>query len=312
MSEPRLETVTVHGYERVFVRAGRGPALLLIHGIGCDHGSWLPVLSLLSRHFTVILPDLLGHGRSAKPRADYSLGGFANGMRDLLTILGIDRVTVGGNSFGGGVAMQFAYQFPERTERMILVGTGGLGQGVTPLLRALTLPGAGPTLATITAAPLRPVVRFGARAAWRTHLPFTQDLLGLADVYDGLSSPAARSAFLHVLRGCVDWRGQVVSMVDRSYLAADMPTLLIWGGRDSVIPPRHAEQAADIIPGAHIEVFRWSGHFPQVDEPERFADAIVRFVRTTEPNVHDRDHWRKVLRRGRAVPRPVPARADPA
>ena len=89
----------------------------------------------------MIAPDLLGHGDSAKPRADYSVGGYANGMRDLLTVLDIDKVTVVGHSFGGGIAMQFAYQFPERTERMILVAPGGLGPEVSPFIRAVTLPG---------------------------------------------------------------------------------------------------------------------------------------------------------------------------
>ena len=85
------------------------------------------MIDSLAKRYTVIAPDLLGHGLSDKPRADYSVGGYANGMRDLLTVLGIDRATVIGHSFGGGVAMQFAYQFPERTERLMLVASGGLG-----------------------------------------------------------------------------------------------------------------------------------------------------------------------------------------
>ena len=99
----------------------------------------------------MVAPDLLGHGESAKPRADYSIGGFANGMRDLLGVLGMERANVIGHSFGGGVAMQFAYQFPERTDRVVLEASGGLGREVTPLLRALTLPGAAQLLATIDA-----------------------------------------------------------------------------------------------------------------------------------------------------------------
>ncbi len=126
-----------------YVKAGSGsrPVVLLLHGLGCDHTTWEPVIESLSRRYTVIAPDLLGHGQSDKPRADYSVGGYANGMRDLITVLGIDKVTVIGHSFGGGVAMQFAYQFPERTERMMLVASGGLGPEVTPLIRAVTLPG---------------------------------------------------------------------------------------------------------------------------------------------------------------------------
>ena len=124
----RVQTRVVHGHRRAFVMMGRGPALLLLHGLGCDHTTWSPVIERLSRQFTVIAPDLLGHGASDKPRADYTLGGYANGMRDLLALLGIDRVTVVGHSFGGGIAMQFAYQFPQYTERLMLVAPGGLGR----------------------------------------------------------------------------------------------------------------------------------------------------------------------------------------
>ena len=102
--------------------------MLLIHGIGDSSDTWRPVIDQLARHHTVVAPDLLGHGRSEKPRADYSVAAYANGMRDLLSVLEIDRATVVGHSLGGGVAGQFAYQFPERCERLVLVGSGGVGQ----------------------------------------------------------------------------------------------------------------------------------------------------------------------------------------
>ena len=120
-----VQYLTIHSHRRAFVKVGEGPALLLLHGLGCNHTTWEPVIDDLAKRFTVIAPDLLGHGLSAKPRADYSVGGYANGVRDLLTVLGIDKVTVVGHSFGGGVAMQFAYQFPERTERVVLVASRG-------------------------------------------------------------------------------------------------------------------------------------------------------------------------------------------
>src|SRR5436190_11222678 len=139
---PSLQFRTIHGYRRAFRVAGSGPAILLIHGIGDNSTTWSTVQSKLAQRFTVIAPDLLGHGKSDKPRADYSVAAYANGMRDLLSVLDIDHVTVVGHSLGGGVAMQFAYQFPQKTERLILVASGGAGRGVSPLLRAATLPGA--------------------------------------------------------------------------------------------------------------------------------------------------------------------------
>ena len=137
---PSLQFCTIHGYRRAFRVAGSGPAILLIHGIGDNSTTWSSVQMQLAQRFTVIAPDLLGHGRSDKPRADYSVAAYANGMRDLLSILDIDSVTVVGHSLGGGVAMQFAYQFPQLVDRLILVGAGGVTKDVNIALRAASLP----------------------------------------------------------------------------------------------------------------------------------------------------------------------------
>src|SRR5512144_2427819 len=164
LTKSEVQYLTIHGHKRAFVKVGTGPALLLLHGLGCDHTTWQPVIAALSRRYTVIAPDLLGHGKSDKPRADYSVGGYANGMRDLRTVLGIDKVTVVGHSFGGGVAMQFAYQFPERTERLILVAPGGLGREVTPAIRAITLPGFNQAMGLVTRPGVRQATKAGLRA----------------------------------------------------------------------------------------------------------------------------------------------------
>ena len=296
---PEVEKVRIHGHTRAFLRLGEGPPLLLLHGIGCDHTTWAPVLAPLAEHFTVIAPDLLGHGESDKPRADYSLGGFANGMRDLLGVLGYERATVVGHSFGGGVAMQFGYQFPERTERIVLVGPGGLGRQVNPLMRALTLPGAGTALTLAALPPLPHLLKVAAEVVHPSGLPWTSDVRPMSEVYTSLKHADSRAAFLHVLRACVDWRGQVVSMRDRAYLTEGMPMLVVWGGRDLVIPAVHAKKAAEAMPGARVEVFRHAGHFPHIDEPERFAALLTEFVSTTRPSTWDRRRWRSLLRRGR-------------
>src|SRR5438105_1742084 len=127
--------ITIHGHQVAYRAAGDGPPVLLIHGIAGASTTWAHVLPLLARNQTVVAPDLLGHGESAKPRGDYSLGAYASGIRDLMAALGHDRATIVGHSLGGGVAMQFAYQFPERCERLVLVASGGLGKEVSPLLK---------------------------------------------------------------------------------------------------------------------------------------------------------------------------------
>ncbi|HET6654493.1 MAG TPA: alpha/beta fold hydrolase [Nocardioides sp.] len=301
---PEVQYLTIHGHKRAFVKAGSGPALLLLHGLGCDHTTWQPVIQALSRRYTVIAPDLLGHGRSAKPRADYSVGGYANGMRDLLTVLGIDKVTVVGHSLGGGVAMQFAYQFPERTERMILVAPGGLGPEVTAALRAVTLPGFHTAMGLVTLPGVRHLTTAYLRALAATGLPVTRDLDEVAAIINSFRDPKARTAIRHVVSAVIDWRGQIVTMADRAYLTAAMPMCVIWGTEDSVIPVRHAGNAAEMAPGCTVEVIGNAGHFPHKDHPQRFVKIVNDFIRTTQPAAYHRGRWRALLKAGRQAPLP--------
>lgn len=297
----------MHGHEVAYVRAGRGPALLLLHGLGCDHRTWLPVLGELSRHFTVIAPDLLGHGRSAKPRADYSVAGYANGVRDLLTVLGVDQVTVVGHSLGGGVALQFAYQFPERVARLCLVSSGGIGTDVSLLLRLVSLPASAPVLAALTAPPVRRCGSVALAMLARTGLGCFRDAGELGRIYEQLGDPDTRLAFRTVVRGVIDWQGQIITLADRAYLAQHMPMCVVWGDRDPVIPSRHAQVAAEHLPAAWVEVLADAGHFPHRDHPERFAEIVREFVTTTAPAAHHAGRWRALLRRGPAPGlQPVP------
>jgi pimeloyl-ACP methyl ester carboxylesterase len=293
---------TVHGHRRAFVMAGEGPALLLLHGLGCDHTTWEPVIDALARRYTVIAPDLLGHGLSDKPRADYSVGGYANGMRDLLTVLGIDKVTVLGHSFGGGVAMQFAYQFPERTERLILVASGGLGPEVTPAIRAITTPGFHQLMGLLTLPGIRHAGKAGLIALSRTGVPAARDLDEVAEIYDSFRDPAVRAAIRHVVSAVVDWKGQIVTMADRAYLTEAMPMAVIWGRDDRVIPVRHASNAAALAPAARVEVIPDAGHFPHKDHPHRFAKIVHEFIRSTEPAAYSRARFRGLLRTGGTAP----------
>ncbi len=293
-----VRKVRIHGYNRAFVMAGRGPAILLLHGIGMNHKTWAPVLPALVRNFTVIAPDLLGHGESDKPRADYSIAGYANGMRDLLTYLDVPSVTVVGNSLGGGIAMQFAYQFPQMTERIVLVSSGGLGRSVNPLIRALTIPGSGPLLAAAVTPAVRKVSVPALSALAMTGLPGTQDLPGLLEAYEALADDHSRTAFRHVLRAACDWRGQVITMIDRAYLARTVPTLVVWGDRDLVIPVKHAYSAHELLPGSRLEIFAGAGHMPHEDEPQRFAQALTDFVMDTPAARYDTAGFRSLLRSG--------------
>ncbi|GAB3966403.1 alpha/beta fold hydrolase [Actinoallomurus acanthiterrae] len=302
----------IHGYWRAFRMVGSGPPLLLIHGIGDNSGTWLDVIPRLAENHTVIAPDLLGHGESAKPRADYGIAAYACGMRDLLSVLDVDRVSVIGHSLGGGIAMQFAYQFPERCERLVLVASGGIGREVHPILRAAAAPGAEVGLALATSAPARTAVRLAAPVLRLTGGLFLgTDFDYMLRRYRGLRSTTARQAFLRTLRAGVDVRGQVITMLDRCYLAEGMPILIVWGAEDHVIPVRHARIAHAAMPGSSLEVFARSGHFPHHDEPERFVASVERFLDSTEPALHDPAKWRRLLRAGRATDRRKPKEVAP-
>jgi pimeloyl-ACP methyl ester carboxylesterase len=289
--------VEVHGHPRAVRVLGTGPTvLLLLHGIGSEGATWDTVAPLLAERFTVVVPDLLGHGKSAKPRADYSIAGYANGLRDLLGVLDIDHVTVVGHSLGGGVAMQFAYQFPERTDRLVLVASGGVGQQMSVALRALTLPGASLALGLSHLIPSRLTLgTLFAAAGPMIPSALAADLKEALSVHAALRDPATRTAFLRVLRHVADWRGQMITMRDRAYLAEGLPTFVIWGEKDHVIPVEHAHVAAELMPGSRTVVLPGVGHFPHREAPDEFVRAVTEFIDTTEPKRWDARYWRALL-----------------
>lgn len=297
---PELEYRTIHGYRRAYRVAGSGPAILLIHGIGDNSTTWSTIQSKLAQRFTVIAPDLLGHGKSDKPRADYSVAAYANGMRDLLSVLDIDRVTVVGHSLGGGVAMQFAYQFPQLVERLVLVGAGGVTKDVNIALRVASLPMGSEALAFLRLPLVLPAMQVVGRVAGTMFgsTGMGRDIPDVLRILADLPEPTASSAFARTLRAVVDWRGQVVTMLDRCYLTQSVPVQLIWGSADSVIPVSHARLAHAAMPGSQLEIFDGSGHFPFHDDPDRFVEVLEHFIQSTEPAVYDQDYLRGLLRKG--------------
>jgi len=299
---PDTEFLTIHGHRRAYALGGRpigtAPALLLLHGLGCDRHTWDPVWDHLAERYTLLAPDMLGHGESDKPRGDYSPGGYANGMRDLLTVLGIDRVSVLGHSFGGAVAMQFAYQFPERTQRLMLAGPGGLGTEVTAAIRVLGLPGYDLALRLATLPGVRHVNTTALRLLRSSGLKDFRDLGEVADIVESLKEPGKRYAMHRLVTGVIDWRGQTVTMRDRAYLTEAMPLCVVWGTDDRVVPVAHAKIVSELAPRARVVVMDDSGHFPHKDHPEEFADLVDDFISTTQPATYSRARWRRLLRDG--------------
>jgi pimeloyl-ACP methyl ester carboxylesterase len=273
----------LHGHRVSYRTAGSGPVVLLIHGITGTSEQWVDVAPVLAERFTVVAPDLLGHGESAKPQGDYSLGAYAAGLRDLLIALGHRRATVVGHSLGGGIAMQFVYEYPVFAERLVVVDSGGLGREVHPLLRAATLPGAELVLPLLAHARVLGAGEAVGQILSRFGLRTGPDIAEMARGYASLANAEARSAFLHTVRAVIDHNGQRVSAADRLYLSSMMPALIVWGRRDPLIPAAHGEFAHGAMPGSRLEIFEEAGHFPHLDEPVRFAAVLGDFLESTEP-----------------------------
>jgi pimeloyl-ACP methyl ester carboxylesterase len=291
-SDVEFRNIEIHGHRVGYRCGGSGPVIVLIHGMAGSSATWRSVMPGLAERFTVIAPDLLGHGDSAKPRGDYSLGAFASGVRDLLLALGHERATVVGQSLGGGVAMQFAYQFPERCERLVLVSSGGLGDEVNLLLRLLTIPGAEYVLPLACTKWLHGagvnVAGWLAKIGLRTS-PYVTEIW---DSYGSLSDAETRTAFVHTLRSVVDIAGQRVSAADRLYLASEVPTLIVWGDHDHIIPVDQGRATHEAILGSRLEIFDDTGHFPHCEHPDRFSKLLVDFMDTTHPSTTSATQWR--------------------
>lgn len=297
MSPP--DTIALHGHEVAYRLHGNGDeTLLLIHGMAGSSDTWRRVMPTLSGSHTVIAPDLPGHGRSADAGGDYSVGAFANIIRDLLVSLDLGPVTVVGQSLGGGVAMQFAYQNPQLCNRLVLVSSGGLGRSVNPLLRLLSLPGSGHVLAATTPWFVRDTGNRLRR--WLGERGIRADRIDeMWRAFDSLGDADTRRSFLRTLRSVIDFDGQAVNALDRLYLTDALPTMVVWGGDDRIIPSTHVESARSAMPTARVEILDGVGHFPQVERPEQLIALLGDFIATTTPAALDITDFRTRVSRAR-------------
>ena len=272
-----------------YTDAGSGAPVLMIHGLISDRGTWDVEIAALADGHRIIAPDLFGHGASVgtadsdgdryRTPNDYSLGGHAAALRDLLDELGLRRVTVVGHSLGGGIAMELAYLFPERVSGLVLVSSGGLGSDLSPALRAATLPGSEWVLPLIGSDWARFCGNTALSLMERVGLPWvsastTAAWTGMATFSDAVK----RSAFLATTRSMIGLRGQTISALPLLERLADRPVLVIWGGRDRLIPAAHAAAVKELLPASTIEIFARAGHFPHLDDPDRFHRVLSTFL----------------------------------
>ncbi len=283
MALATVQLLPWHGRHLAVRRAGTGPSIVLIHGMAGSLTTWDPVFEGLARHHDVIAVDLPGHGESSRLRGDFSLGSLAASVRDILDALEVKAATIVGHSLGGGIAMQFMYQFPERCERLILVSSGGLGREVTPMLRALTVPGAGLALAGGARLQRQRHVAAVGRFARPLAARVWNDLPYMMRQMATLDDPETRRSFLATINAVIDLGGQGINATDRLHLAAGLPTLIVWGESDRMIPIAHGRAAADVVPHSRFEPIPGAGHYPHEDDPELFLTVVADFMATTDP-----------------------------
>jgi pimeloyl-ACP methyl ester carboxylesterase len=278
-----IQFVKIHGHDVAYRTAGSGETVLVfVHGIAGSSATWASVMEQLDgERYTMIAPDLLGHGESAKPRGDYSLGAYASGIRDLMAVLGYERATFIGHSLGGGIVMQLAYQFPERCERLVLTCSGGLGKEVNPLLRVISAPGAEYVLPVVLTPRIHGVAGSVGRFLGKFGLRGDPFLGEIWASYTRLTDARTQRAFVHTIRAVIDVAGQRVSARDRLYLAAAVPTMIIWGDRDGVIPVTHAYAAHELMPGSRLEIVEGAGHFLPIERPDLVASLLDDFLVST-------------------------------
>jgi pimeloyl-ACP methyl ester carboxylesterase len=287
--------VELHGHPVIYRTAGSGPPVVLIHGMVNSSHHWREVALRLADRYTVIAPDLIGHGDSATPRGDYSLGAHAAVIRDLLTAIDVGGATIVGHSLGGGVAMQFFWQFPQLVERLVLVSSGGLGREVSPLLRSAALPGASVALRVVAGRRSLAALDRVAAALDASGSARGVYVRAVVRALRPLERAGSREAFLQTLRSVIDLQGQHVSATDRLYLLGPVPTLIVWGERDNTIPLQHGRSAHDAIPHSRFETLPRAAHFPHLEDPEGLADVLGDFVATTEPCRLDDADWSELI-----------------
>ena len=302
MTSFEAREIELHGHRAIYRMAGSGPPVVLIHGMVNSSRHWEAVALRLAQAYTVIAPDLLGHGDSATPRGDYSLGAHAAAIRDLLATVGVDSATIVGHSLGGGVAMQFFYQFPQRTERLALVSSGGLGGEVSPMLRSAALPGMSALLSLAAHRRVIDALNDGGERLRERGTGKGVYLQAVARALRPLQNRGAREAFLQTLRSVIDVHGQRVSARDRLYLLDGVPTLIVWGERDRTIPIEHGREAHRAIPGNRFETLPRAAHFPHIEDPDGLAAVLRDFLDTTDPVRIDDSDWGRIVSRRGSIP----------
>jgi pimeloyl-ACP methyl ester carboxylesterase len=272
--EQRIE---IEGLPTRYLTAGEGPPLLLLHGVGDNALDWQWVMPALARTYQVYALDLPGSGGSANPLPGYSPVFFTRFVAAFLDALGVEHVAVVGNSLGGLVGLRLALSEPERVVALGLVSSAGLGREVTYALRSLALPGYGKVAVAWGKRPPGAAQRALGRSVLLFARPWRVPREWLKEQYQLARLPGFLEAQLATVRAQVGLRGQREVLMDRlEHLK--VPTIVMWGRRDRVLPYSQGQEAVARLPEGSLELMPDCGHSPQVEQPERLASSLGEFL----------------------------------
>jgi 4,5:9,10-diseco-3-hydroxy-5,9,17-trioxoandrosta-1(10),2-diene-4-oate hydrolase len=249
-----------------------GKTVILLHGGGGYLELWQHNIFELAKHHRVYAFDMVGAGRSDKPAAAYTFEFMAQFTRAFMKALDISQASLIGTSAGGGVALTVARDFPELVERLILVGSAGLGKEISFLLRLTTLPGFGRLLRSPSKAGVAMLYK---QAVYDSKL-ITAEMV--EEFYQMAMLPGAAKATLNV--GCSNFNlwGQFYQSLVASLQTITTPTLIIWGRQDPMVPVSHAQKAAKLMPKAQLEIFEACGHWSPIEQPQKFNQRVLEFL----------------------------------
>ncbi|CAA9442167.1 MAG: hypothetical protein AVDCRST_MAG28-502 [uncultured Rubrobacteraceae bacterium] len=282
MSEFVERTIDVEGSRVRYLTAGEGLPLVLLHGVGTSSGEWSRLLPELARNYLVYAVDLPGYGGSYVP-PDYAPAYTASFVKAFLDSVGVKRAVVVGNSFGGLVALHLALSEPARVYALVLSDSAGLGRAVNPGLVALSSPGAGELRTALDKTPPGAARRAFRRALLMFARPWQIPLKWLKDQYKLAQLPNFTDATLGTIRSVVGSMGQREVLLDQ-LPNLRMPTLIVWGIEDKVIPYPHAKEAIALLQDGSLELIPNCGHLPHVEQPKRFVSVLGQFLSEQQPH----------------------------
>ncbi|MEY3732758.1 MAG: hypothetical protein RL347_117 [Actinomycetota bacterium] len=275
---------SLHGLRLAYAESpGTGIPVVLVHGVGSSIDSWGEVgdsLAAAGRHLIAV--DLIGHGGSSSGNGDFSLGANASAIRDLLDALEIDRVHLVGHSYGGGVSLQFTYQFPERVASLVLMSSGGLGADVHFGLRAASLPGSELVLRAAVSPRVVNTLHWTRSTLSRLGLRHRGVSERTLAKLQRLQDESRLTGFVSTVRGVIGPEGQRVQAVDRLEGLSPEHVLIIWGDADAMLPVEHGRRAHAIVRGSHFVEIADAGHHPHDDAPDRVFLEILRHLARVE------------------------------